>query len=896
MSAVQWAESTNHQATSLLWKMLTEHVQRLASEHERIAASLVRSSAENHRLQGDFSRLQRVLAHSGGRGQCQNVLAQSDASPSACPPDVYTDWEHEIPSERNPLRKIWTEVPPDFTSEDVARQKSSGDMLDSPYRQSSFATVVASTSTERRENLMTIKESAQSSTALYDMASQIILPEPCENQMMQVSSAPERLGHLVHSGSQSHASQSHAMAHQDSRHPIFHAIDEQSLMKAESMINRVTKYTSAAERGASSTDMGSSHSRRMANGSKSSGERISKKRSTTKKRQAEERGNSKTSYTSFAHAASWFQRISGHKHSEKAAVVTHVSTAMSAVKESNSNPTTPQPSRPLSNLPSTTVVRISGANENLLFSGGEMHSSSVLIAGDIVTSQGRCAQRLISAPSDRHRVAWDLLGGILVLYDVFMIPFVQSFEPEEEVWMRFMTWFGAVFWAIDLPKSMFSGYHRRGVLEMRLYKVIRKYLRTWFGFDLLVLCIDWVFLYVQYYTTDSESPMRIMRSGRWLRALRILRACRLIRLARVLRFLNTVMNSFSTEVLRVRLQAIVALIGIVVLNHIIACLWYWMGHVGSFEDNWLMAYGLDQRELSYKYTTSLHWALTQCTPASMEVFPANSLERIFTIFTLVFGLFTFSSFVSAITQKMTQLFMLTHDRLCQNVNMRRYFVENGLSMEVTDKILDFLEYRLKDSQRKIQEKDVPILQVLPERIRIQMHVEIFKPSLLWIPFFEYFEELDNARLRSICHAAVSEQSLLPDQELFMKGAAAGSVYFVTRGRLSYHRRGEECRVESGSWVSEAALWMNWIHRGRMSAIAMTELYLLDVSVFNVFISCCAQNSQTWMFCTCYAAEFAKLDNMAGGHHLSDLCHDVEEMSIVADNAFQQALRHGGLHP
>merc|ERR1712242_450236 len=70
-------------------------------------------------------------------------------------------------------------------------------------------------------------------------------------------------------------------------------------------------------------------------------------------------------------------------------------------------------------------------------------------------------------------------------------------------------------------------------------------------------------------------------------------------------------------------------------NHVIGCLWYIMGiYAGSDTGlTWLSDGGAAYTEAGklYEYTTALHWAITQMTPASMEVTPKSSSERIFTI-------------------------------------------------------------------------------------------------------------------------------------------------------------------------------------------------------------------------------------------------------------------------
>ncbi|CAE8632903.1 unnamed protein product, partial [Polarella glacialis] len=89
---------------------------------------------------------------------------------------------------------------------------------------------------------------------------------------------------------------------------------------------------------------------------------------------------------------------------------------------------------------------------------------------------------------------------------------------------------------------------------------------------------------------------------------------------------------------------------IFVINHIIACVWYMVGRMtmeqGEF--SWIKDTGrapVFEQGLAWRYTTALHWSLTQFTPASMDVNARNVPERVMSILVLFFSLITFSSIV-----------------------------------------------------------------------------------------------------------------------------------------------------------------------------------------------------------------------------------------------------------
>merc|ERR1719181_2010605 len=98
--------------------------------------------------------------------------------------------------------------------------------------------------------------------------------------------------------------------------------------------------------------------------------------------------------------------------------------------------------------------------------------------------------------------------------------------------------------------------------------------------------------------------------------------------------------------------------------------------------------------MHYLYTTSLHWSLTQFTPASMEVYPENARERTFAIVVLVFALVTFSSFVSSITNAMTHLRNMNSEFEKQLLVFQRYLRYHRISTPLAVRMRRHLEHRL----------------------------------------------------------------------------------------------------------------------------------------------------------------------------------------------------------
>merc|ERR1712151_526597 len=115
---------------------------------------------------------------------------------------------------------------------------------------------------------------------------------------------------------------------------------------------------------------------------------------------------------------------------------------------------------------------------------------------------------------------------------------------------------------------------------------------------------------------------------------------------------DTIDNEYSFIIAEV----IKLMVFILMLNHFIACGWWMIGRASlSLELNSWITWSEPFRDfgVGYQYATSLHWTLTQFTPASMDVVARNILERFYSIIVLIFAMVAFSSIIGSITSSMT---------------------------------------------------------------------------------------------------------------------------------------------------------------------------------------------------------------------------------------------------
>jgi len=529
---------------------------------------------------------------------------------------------------------------------------------------------------------------------------------------------------------------------------------------------------------------------------------------------------------------------------------------------------------------------------------------SQLRAGDSLRNTGPWSI-LVTRPGSWRRIIWEIVCLLSLAWDVVFLP-LQAFSLPQTSGTKTIDLLTTVLWSIDILLSFFSGYNDSGLLELRLQKIASRYFRTWFIVDILIVGTDWFILFAELYGTHD-----LLGIARFGKVLRIARGLRLLHLLRIIKMISTIAE-FSDLI---RSEWLFTLFGImritlviVVVNHFIACAWFGIGNVEHWGDVTWVEFNTEKFRVRenhqpsgfYHYATSLHWSLTQFTPASMEVYPVNLVERVFTVVVIISGLITFSSFVSSITSAMTHLRQINYEQARQQECIRRYITENTMPLELANRIYAFLRHhRRKVKGKRVHETEIKMFGSMPESLRMEIHVQVYLPALSPHPLFHHMREAHASGFFMVCHRAMSQYSLLWQEELFIMGEKASQMYFLSGGSLNYEAGEDACEtispmeigedesktlLEGGAFICEMALWLQWEHRGHAMAHSYCELMCLNAANFievvrrtHVFRGI-AQYAKTY-------AERLQKEVESGRAVLSDAWGTFDMLQELAQNAF-----------
>eukprot|EP00913_Durusdinium_trenchii_P022055 g20725.t1 len=411
---------------------------------------------------------------------------------------------------------------------------------------------------------------------------------------------------------------------------------------------------------------------------------------------------------------------------------------------------------------------------------------------------------------------------VLISYDVWWIP-LQCFDPAESFFTTMMGWISLIFWTLDMAATLMVGYFDNGELVLSPKRIAYRYLRTWFLPDLIVVLPDWFTRVV-----NTEGGDGLATAARMIKGFRAIRILRLLRLLKLQRLMNMVYDLIDSEYMFIVFTMIRLIVAITVLNHVIACLWFLVGSLTMYaklvakyrrannQQSALLEVAcrckqvcqltglspVNEGEFAWKYLTSLHWSLTQFTPASMDVSARNEYERVMSILVLFFS-----------------------DTEC--LQQGRLFC------------------------RKIHLGSIMILTLLSEPLKNLLAYELSKKHVELHPFFNHLEKEMSPILVKLCDTVLSAVDLASEDVVFHPGEEGEKMYFVKSGNLEYMLPNGDVlkpRLREKAWLSEAVLWTTWWHRGEFKAIAPSQLAVMKI------------HPRPWSFCRNYAELFVKYLN------------------------------------
>lgn len=480
----------------------------------------------------------------------------------------------------------------------------------------------------------------------------------------------------------------------------------------------------------------------------------------------------------------------------------------------------------------------------------------------------------VSSPTTPWRVGWNVMGLFAVVYDMIMIPLLLMELPDLQTLDNIG--FGLhAYWNLDIVANFAVAYYdHEGDLVTQPAQIAKHYASSWLPLDAGLVGLDWGLYAMDLLGRGGGQDE--LQAGRTLRIIRFLRILRLMRLLKLGALMAPILDNFSYGVTVMYFLVLKIILGVLVMNHFMACFWFAVGASG--DDGWVTNEKVREHGFMRGYVQAYHWCLTQFGVGSSPVYPNNDGEFCFAILCLVVALIVFSSMVSLTTDAMLRLQKMTHERSEKFSHYRKYCKDRRVSKDLFGRTLRYLEYAYDQREKKTPAADVKLIEYLSGPLRNELQLQIWVPDISAHAFFRLLCKQELSTMQVVCRDGMVEMHFAQEDHVFHTGQLAKHMYFIIEGILNYssNRSGVDEQIGKRRCISEAAMWTDWLHLGFLSVEIECRLLGLDVDIFS---DCVKGHPGAFLRVKQYAEWFVTCLNDSTYDDLTDLETDLFDKAL-----------------
>eukprot|EP00403_Amphidinium_massartii_P006640 CAMPEP_0178377908 /NCGR_PEP_ID=MMETSP0689_2-20121128/4157_1 /TAXON_ID=160604 /ORGANISM="Amphidinium massartii, Strain CS-259" /LENGTH=1136 /DNA_ID=CAMNT_0019997969 /DNA_START=56 /DNA_END=3463 /DNA_ORIENTATION=+ len=499
-------------------------------------------------------------------------------------------------------------------------------------------------------------------------------------------------------------------------------------------------------------------------------------------------------------------------------------------------------------------------------------------------------------PTSWVRVAFDIVGFGVLIYDASVVPYYLAWEVPIEGTMWLISCIAVMFWMVDLGLNMVTGYIQDGHLIMSSKAVALHYLKGGFLLDLALIIMESVGLVFARIAADSVSGSEILvlRSARLAKISRAVRIMAKLRTGLALKTEQVMTVLMSTTGLSGQMQVVqfLGFAGKLVffigwLHHAGSCLWYWLqttieSDTGrSWLDDFTRRVG-DSDDWQI-YLHGVYWSVTAMFSGACVAPPSNTFEAIFAeIYIVSSGLFVTligSSLAAKLIQSQLQHQERTKRYRLLNLYLRQQQVDPILAIAARAQFRDRM-----GAKRMLSEIDMPFLSVLSAPLRADLRYARCGHFLSPNSLLRACDMVQSGIVRELCFHATSQALVSVGEEVFSSRTVIEHTLYVLQGHLNYlpDNMSEGSQVTVGQPISENALFLKWralgaLYADREASISCEILRVGTEAFQNVFRSYDDLHSLAQAF----AAKLAEVMRYKDPDDLTDLDAGVDYDEVLA---------------
>ena len=388
-------------------------------------------------------------------------------------------------------------------------------------------------------------------------------------------------------------------------------------------------------------------------------------------------------------------------------------------------------------------------------------------------------------PESKFVIIFDGILLLITLYSIFDFPYylahsltfckngIFSFE-------RCLNIFIEIIYFFDLIFGFFRAYYNfEEILIKKNSSIIKKYLNSWFIFDLVGAIPFYSIIKIkeeactysfraEYYNHKLNNTNYLFLCNRLLKMVKSITNNQAY---------NYIINILNGNKYYNQISLFLNICFILLIFHLTSCIYIFIGR--NSYPNWILSTNLDNKSFYHIYICGIYILITALTTVGYGDITCYSFkERIFQLILLIIGIVayswiisSFSNYVKKINEQSVDLesrISILDDIKMTNPNMTK---------DLYDRILRHLKYK-KYFEKK--DKSV-ILDSLPVTLKNNLIVEMYKPIIKNFIFFKSFQNTD-----FIVRVILSFKPILAlkNDILVNEGDIVEDIMFVKKGILS----------------------------------------------------------------------------------------------------------------
>eukprot|EP00439_Symbiodinium_sp_Y106_P038439 s1443_g4.t1 len=438
----------------------------------------------------------------------------------------------------------------------------------------------------------------------------------------------------------------------------------------------------------------------------------------------------------------------------------------------------------------------------------------------------------VAKPSDRIRVAWDIMSICLIVMDVFLLPAAIAWELEEQTNVSFgklivqiFSAIAMVFWPLDIVLNFNTAFYAGSVLETRRSAIARRYLRSWLPFDATVVMLDFA-LALSTASEDMGGVLQPFRSARFLRVFRSLRILRLLKAGKINVVLENMLISMGRQWLILAFTVGRMLLTIVMVLHILACTWWGLGKAVSSPGPPAMNSWIDIADIWHlsgqaQYIHAMQWILLPPAPAPLAT--DSAYERLATIMTVVVTVLVIGTSLSVLTGTLQEIRQVNNERSRKRRELRIFLQTKHAPTELVLKVMSYADYKMA-RHSPIAFDETLISQKLEAELATFQHGDYLREH----PIFWLLDTLFPLVFNDLC-STLEKQLFCEGEAVFRHGTLAEMMYISSHGDFRICTDAQATKKFSGPhyYFAEVALYVEAsMHDCTLLAESFTEVFVL----------------------------------------------------------------------